>query len=239
MMKTIESILIDAQQQLQMLIQAAYGFLSITHYDTKSAQQFAMVSLHIRTIHLAIGCGASAEKAAFPCLPPLVRAMWEAILDLDNLLRDPDYWKHMLSASYKERLKLARAASPEKANPFLASVGLAIDLESTIADDSANRDRLRSDSRRELQVLEKAQKAGRVHEYESLYCTLSLDAHNSVLSIQNDYLERQPDGTLHLAFLSDHLKVRGVTDLVLSGALLLESIEKASTLEFVGEFRHG
>ena len=121
-------------------------------------------------------------------LPVLLRSMFEADVDLTNCIKDEDYFRNMYASFLKESIRLTKETLSEKDNPYLKPIAGFHDfrkkLEST-QDELAN---LKSEGYCALTIRDRADKAGKLNEYLSLYHMLCLDTHNNIGSLEDYHI---------------------------------------------------
>lgn len=229
-MKTIDDAYKETLGQLKRHVDLAVDLLRLLRFNMEHGQQFVVVCLHTRLIHLAAGCHAAGKDRATPCIPILVRSMWEADVDLDNAVTDDEFFRHMYASFLKEKLRLSLAARPQQGNRFMASVPTALDLPEVTRETQEELDRLTAEKHGPLSIKERARRVNRCDEYDSIYNLLCLEAHNNVRSLESDHVEHRPDGSYQMTLYSEGMTASAVKDLLLAVGLLAASIDKTHRL---------
>ncbi len=229
-MKTIEDAYKETLVQLKRHVDLAVTLLRLLRFNKAHGQQFVAVCLHTRLIHLAAGCHAAGKDRAAPCIPILVRSMWEADIDLDNAIADVEFFRHMYASFLKEKLRLSHAAHAQQGNRFLTSVPTALNLPEVTRETKAEFDRLTAEKHGPLSVKQRARTVNRLDEYESIYNLLCLDAHNNVSSLESDHVEHRPDGSYQMTLYSEGMTASAVKDLLFAIGILAASIDKTHSL---------
>jgi hypothetical protein len=225
-----EEILNAAIGHMERRVALALELLAKLRFSKTLGQHFAVTCLHTRTIHLAAGCAAAAKVRATPCIPIIVRSMWEAAVDTDNLIAQPDYAQDMYASFLEQKLRFSTAAAPEKENPLLVTVPDAVDLVMTVAQTRAELEALKRRGHSAADVKERARRVNRLHEYDAVYGPLCLDAHNNVRSLETDHVQQHADGDFSLSFYGDRMTPGATVDVLLGVGLLLQSIVKTHVL---------
>jgi len=229
-MDTYEEILNAAIDHMERRVGLALDLLKRLQFSKSQGQHYAVTCLHSRSIHLAAGCASVAKARATPCIPIIVRSMWEADVDLDNLIANPQYSQNMYASFLAQKLHFSGAASPEKNNPFLLPVHKAIDLNKLMAEIRNELATLRKNGHQPLSVKARAEHVSREAEYDAIYGSLCLDAHNNLLSLEGDHVKHHPSGDYSISFYGDKMTPGAVADMLLAVGLLTISIEKTHKL---------
>jgi hypothetical protein len=139
-------------------------------------------------------------KAGEPtAIAVLLRPMYEALVDLDNLLHDASYVEHIEAASLKQLLKLLSSA--DKKNPLLEGF-----TDSTPAVSQAMIARfteLKAVGKGPIGIEARCRRTGRLAEYESLYALFCLDSHNNSAALADRHISDQPDGIPLVSFFQE------------------------------------
>jgi hypothetical protein len=169
-------------------------------FDPTNHPQLYAVTLHASIVQLCGGCLTLAQTEYTAGIPVLLRSMYEALVDLDNLVSHEGYHERMEAANLAQFLKvMATAAS----NPLLAGLTDKHDIASIIQHYQAELDGLRARDRGEKKIRQRCIDAGREHEYTSLYGLLCLDAHNNVGALIDRHVSEGESQRLQVDLFGD------------------------------------
>lgn len=175
------------------------------------------VLLYSRITELFSGCVLLADNGEPTAIPIVLRSIYEALVDLDNLLHDANYVGHIQAANYRQSLKIIKsdALRAELAEKYQAEVnGFRKEL-----------DKLKAEGKGPLRIIDKCRMADRLPEYDSLYALFCLDAHNNGSALADHSLSELPDGTLQVSFFGEHDPLSVLRRLDLGLAFLLEAAQ--------------
>jgi hypothetical protein len=151
------------------------------------------VTLHATITELFAGCLVLAEANRPAGVPILLRPIFEALVDLHNLLRDGDYYERMDAANLEQMLKLLEQAPT---NPLIAGLADLHDVERYRREFAAELDELRAAKRGPLDFASRCIRAEREDQYRTLYGLYCLDSHNNVAALAERHIEHRPDGAV-------------------------------------------
>lgn len=155
------------------------------------------VMLYASIIQLCGACLSLARTDFTAGIPVLLRSMFEALVDLDNLVTDASYAERMEAANIDQFLKVVDA-SPT--NPLMAGLERKHDLAAIAAELRTER----ASKPGQMSIFDRCARVGREHQYRSVYSIFCLDAHNNVAAL----LDRHTSGgetieTLRLDLFGD------------------------------------
>jgi len=150
------------------------------HFDSDNKPHLYAVTLHASIVQLCGGCLALGRTEHTAGIPVLLRSMFEALIDLDNLVSDASYHERMNAANLDQFIKLLKASS---VNPLLAGLDKKHDVQRVVAEFQAELDGLRARKRGQKDLRARCVDIGRENEYTSIYTLLCLDAHNNIASL--------------------------------------------------------
>jgi len=151
--------------------------MRLVRFDSTKRPHVYAVTLHATIVQLCGGCLALARTEHTAGVGVLLRSMFEGLVDLDNLVRDQNYFERMDAANLEQYLKLLRD-SPT--NPLLSGLDKKHDLPRIIGEYQAQLDELRSRKRGQKDLRQRCVDVERGDEYQSIYLLYCLDAHNNV-----------------------------------------------------------
>ncbi len=167
----------------------AICLLDTLRFDRQNPQQLYAVCLFSRLLELASGCKVMIEKDALMGIPVLLRSMFEADVDLTNIMKYPDYPKQMYASFLKEKLRLEKEAASSSTNPFLTDIRKHRNPKDDLAQTQSELDELIEEGNGPISIRCRAMRAGRLDEYLSVYNMLCLDTHNNIRSLEDWNIE--------------------------------------------------
>ncbi len=200
-MPMTDEVAAQCEDTLESVLGLAMHFLKTLTFNRKDPQQLYSVCLYTRLVEIASGCKALLEKNAFVGIPILLRSMFEADIDLANLMKYPDYSKRMHASFFKEKLRLTKEAASSKFNPFLTVVSASHNPAEDLKETQDEINRLAAEKHGPIDIRCRAELAGKLDEYLSVYNMLCLDTHNNIRSLEDWHLEVVgPDDYYAVAF---------------------------------------
>ena len=178
------------EELLASVLGLALHFLETLRFNRKNPQQLFSVCLYARLLELATACKALLEKNVMVGIPILLRSMFEAGIDLTNLMKCPDYYKRMYASFLKEKLRLTKEAASSRPNPFLAETRANRNPKKDICETQAELDKLIAEKNGPIDIRCRAEFASKLDEYLSNYNSLCLDTHNNIRSLEEWYIQK-------------------------------------------------
>jgi hypothetical protein len=126
--------------------------------------------------------------------------MFEALVDLDNLVSDRHYAERMNAADHREMIKLLKEAP---SNPLLVGLAAKHPVGELLATLEAQLADMENRNLGPLPVFARCKTAGRQHEYKTVYAMLCLDAHNNVTALMERHVIPVEGGSVELAPFGD------------------------------------
>jgi hypothetical protein len=153
--------------------------------DRDNPTQVASILLHVTMIELFAGCSVLAQRAYTAGIPILLRSMYEALVDLDNLTHINGYHEHFEAAGLKQLIKVGKSQAvakhfEERQRQHLAE--FAARFEELKAKAKTGKKQV------VLSIEERCKLADRTAQYESLYGFFCLDAHNNASALGDRHL---------------------------------------------------
>jgi hypothetical protein len=182
-----------SDELLASILGLALHFLETLRFDRNDPQQLFSICLYARLLELATACKALLEKNAVVGIPILLRSMFEADIDLINLLRCRDYHKRMYASFLKEKLRLTKEAASSRPNPLLTAIRANRNCKKDLNETQTELDRLLAEKNGPIDIRCRAEFAGKLDEYLSNYNSLCLDTHNNIRSLENWHIEKMAD----------------------------------------------
>ncbi len=196
--------------------------MPMIRFDIDNLAHVYAVSLHASIVQLCGGCLALAKTEHSAGVPILLRSLYEAVVDLDNLVRDPDYRERMEAANLVQFLKVLEA-SPS--NPLLAGLAERHDLVALKTELSSQLEDLHSRRRGQMDFRARCEAVSRGNEYKSIYLLLCLDAHNNVTSLFDRHLSGRESGQVEVSVFGDGNPVGLATRVSMGVGWMLQSAE--------------
>jgi hypothetical protein len=183
------------------------------------AQQCAL-ALHATTIELFSGCLALADTERAAAIPIVLRSLFEAVVDLENLLKQREFVKNMEAANLMQTKKLLVQG---RVNPLLHGMDKGKDTATNLREFGTRLAELKRQGREALSIEDRCAAVDRGDEYRSVYALLTLDVHNNLAALgDRHYVDTGENGTI--TFFADN---SGKSEMRLSMATgyLLQSAE--------------
>ena len=177
-------------ESVQMVLAAAGDI----HHDQSDAQihAFALYGTIVELFSACLGLARLGEPTA---IPAILRSMYEAHVDLDNLVADAGYVEHIIAAGLDQTIKIMEAQS----------------LHALKDDRKADYDELRAKladlncrGRGPLKIWKRCQRVGRLEEYNSLYALFCMDTHNNGAALAERHLSENAEGNVMISFFGPY-----------------------------------
>lgn len=185
-------------------------------HDQSDAHIHAL-ALHGTITELVSACVLLAKFGEPSAIPILLRSIYEALVELDNLVRDAGYVEHIQAANYKQTIRIMKSGPLQK--DF--KDGRKTDYDQFVAQLAA----LEAKGKGPLTIRERCERVGRLDQYESLYGLFCLDTHNNGAALADRHLSELPDGTVQISFFGEYDEEVVARRLDLGLGFLLESAQ--------------
>ena len=162
-------------------------------FNRKDGQHLFSVCLFARLVELAFGCKALYVNNAPTGIPILLRSMFEADIDLINSLQDTNYFKHMYVSFLNQKRRFTREVANNSTNPFVSSIAATRNTAKDLEDTETEFQEFRGQGFKTLTVRDRADRAGRLNEYATIYNYLCLDTHNNIKSLEDFHIESRSE----------------------------------------------
>jgi hypothetical protein len=187
---------------------------------TTEAQQCA-IALHATTIELFSGILALADTERAAAIPIILRSLFEAVVDLENLLEQPQFLKNMEATNLAQMKKLLVQG---KVNPLLHGLGEGKDIPATLREFSARLAELKRQRRDPRSIEDRCAAINREDEYRSVYALMTLDVHNQLAALADRHDFEPGDPNTTIAFFADNA-VKSAMRLTMATGYLLQSAQ--------------
>jgi len=182
-----KSLVQQCENSLESVLDVSLKLLKAIKFDRKNTQQLYAVCLYCRILELAFGCKVMMDNNALVGIPILLRSMFEADIDLVNVMKHSDYPKQMCAAYIEQQIRMTKAAIASKSNPFFAEIHkqrephrdlkeAELELEKLIPDKNPHR------------IKGRAKLAEKLEEHNSIYNMLCSETHNNIQSLERWHL---------------------------------------------------
>lgn len=148
------------------------------------AHQYA-VALHATALELYASCIAMASAGHSVGIPIVLRSIYESVIDLNNLVVDANYAKHMEVANHKQICKLLEQTSR---NPLLNGMDQLLGVRDELEKFRRRLAVLKAEGIAPLKIYQRCKRVGRTDEYESLYGMFCLDSHNNIAALVDRHM---------------------------------------------------
>jgi hypothetical protein len=200
-----DSVLGRQHASLKKAIDDCMADMPTTPLDTADTQQLIASCIFATILQTATECMDLMEKSAsVTCVGGMIRGALESYADLCALIKDEHYALCMTATFFKERKRLAKNMRASKgSNPHHESLTKKIDADKEFAEMTARLAEMRGMGIKPLRHDERFAAAGLEHVYESLYWSLSIDAHNNISALQDRHFGEK-DGRLQIMVFKDN-----------------------------------
>lgn len=181
-------------------LRAIVEAMPLIHFEPLKRPHLYAAMLHASIVQLCGGCLAMARTEHTAGIPVLLRSMFEALIDLDNLVHDADFHERMDAANLDPFLKLLRTCPT---NPLMAGLDQKHDIPTITAEFQAELDGLRARKRGQKDLRSRCIDVGRENEYTSIYTLLCLDAHNNITALIDRHVSEGESRTLQVDAFGD------------------------------------
>jgi hypothetical protein len=161
-----------------------------------SMRQIYALALHGTIIEEFSPCILLTQFGEPNTIPIILRSMYEALVDLDNLLRDASYVERMEAANIVQTLKIM-SGGPLREE---FQVGRKEDFEQL----SARLAALEKEGKGSLSIRARCDAVGRLGEYEGIYGLFCLDTHNNASALAERHISALPNGTPLISFFGKY-----------------------------------
>jgi hypothetical protein len=164
-------------------------------HDESEAQIYAL-GLYGTIIEQFSACVLLAQYGEPSTIPIVLRSMYEALVDLDNLLHDASYACRIEHANIKQTLSIMRSG------PLRESFqrGRKEDYNQL----SARLAELEEEGKASQKIWQRCAAVGRRDEYNSLYALFCLDTHNNASALAERHLGEREDGSTLISFFGKY-----------------------------------
>jgi hypothetical protein len=158
--------------------------VAVLQFQTPAPQ--LAIALHGTVIELFSGCVALVECERLSAIPIVLRSLFEAVVDLDNLLQNPTYIEHMEAADLRQRKELLIQG---RTNPLMSGLDLKLDLVGELKTVGPRLAELERRGHGRLKIKDRCIAVGREDEYRSIYALFTLDVHNNISALADRHTE--------------------------------------------------
>jgi hypothetical protein len=183
---------------LQNTLNSALKFTEPIKASPRDPQSIYAISLYASIVEYSRGCLTLLRNEDLICLPPLIRSMLEAHVDLINVTNDADYAYVMQATYLKDNLDMYKAAKREPDNPYLISIAQLADLDERVSQTQKELNEVKGKAQKfgkEIpKIRERFKLAGLLPIYPVIYKLLCQDTHNNPNSLFLRHLEENGEG---------------------------------------------
>ncbi len=163
--------------------------------EDSMAQVYAL-GLYGSVIEQFSACVLLAQFGEPSTIPIILRSMYEALVDLDNLVHDASYHCRIEHANFKQTLNIMRSGPLREA----FQKGRKEDYDQL----TARVAELEDEGKASLRIWKRCSAVGRSDEYESLYALFCLDTHNNASALAERHLSETKDGSPVVSFFGKY-----------------------------------
>jgi hypothetical protein len=161
-----------------------------------SMAQIYALGLYGSMIEQFSACVLLAQFGEPSTIPIILRSMYEALVDLDNLVHDASYHCRIEHANIKQTLSIMRSGPLREA--------FQKDHREDLDQLTARLAELEDEGKASLQIWKRCRAAGRSDEYDSLYAMFCLDTHNNASALAERHLSESKDGSPLISFFGKY-----------------------------------
>jgi hypothetical protein len=200
-----DSVLGSQHAALKKAIDDCMSDMPSAPLDTADTQQLIASCIFATILQTATECCDLMEKStSVTCVGGMIRGALESYADLCALINDQNYALRMTATFFKERKRLAKNMRASKGgNPHHESLAKRVDAEKEFAEMTKRLADMRGMGIKPLRNDERFATAGLAQVYESLYWSLSIDAHNNISALQDRHFGEK-DGRLQVMVFKDN-----------------------------------
>lgn len=164
-------------------------------YDDSMAHIYAL-ALHGSVIEQFSACVLLVRSGEPSTIPIILRSMYEALVDLDNLVHDAGYVYRIEHANIKQTLNIMSSGPLREA----FQKGRKQDYDEL----NARLAQIENEGRASLKIRQRCDAVGRQDEYNSLYALFCLDTHNNASALAERHLSENEDGSPLISFFGKY-----------------------------------
>ena len=176
---------------LQVMLDAAKS----GRHDDSDAQVHAL-AIYGTVTELFSACIGLAQIGEPTAIPIILRSLYEAHVDLDNLVQDAGYVEHILAANCDQTVKIMESAPLRQ----VFKEGSKSEYEQL----SAQLAELKCKGKGPLKIWQRCQRAGLLDEYNSLYALFCLDTHSNSAALAERHISERQDGGVLISFFGPY-----------------------------------
>jgi Family of unknown function (DUF5677) len=178
-------------QAVRVVLDAA---AKLTHNESDA--QVHALAIYGTVIELFSACVGLASLGEPTGVPIILRSMYEAHIDLDNLTHDAGYVEHIQAAGYEQTIRIMEAAPLRQ----VLNEGRKADYEEL----SARAADLKCRGKGPLKIWKRCQLAGRLDEYNGLYALFCMDTHSNSPALGERHVGEKADGGLVISIFGPY-----------------------------------
>lgn len=161
-----------------------------------SMAQIYALGLYGSMIEQFSACVLLAQFGEPTTIPIILRSMYEALVDLDNVVHDASYACRIEHANIKQMLSIMRSGPLREA----LQKGRKADYDQM----TARRVEIEDEGKASLKIWQRCAAVERSEEYESLYALFCLDTHNNASALAERHLSESKDGSPLISFFGKY-----------------------------------
>ncbi len=162
----------------------------------ESMPQIYALGLYGSMIEQFSACILLAQFGEPTTIPIILRSMYEALVDLYNLVHDASYACRIEHANIKQTLNIMRSGPLREA------------FQKARKEDydqlAARQTEIEHEGKASLKIWQRCEMVGRRPEYDSLYALFCLDTHNNASALAERHLSEAEDGSPLISFFGKY-----------------------------------
>lgn len=197
----------EAKTQANRLTARQYGrcyeLIGEIGVDANNQQHIIAACLYASIVEL---CGSAlilVREDQFIGVPQIIRSMFEADVDLINVISDANYVCSLSAAHSANMIRVMQKAHDNDDETFIKVAGGSDEIRAFLKEKRKDLDKLKSEGFSPLQISERFERANRGQEYISAYAHLCGNAHNDLGTLEARHLRKSVDGKFTLVIFEE------------------------------------
>jgi hypothetical protein len=225
MMSDWKEIRIKSEESLERHYQRCIEMVAGIRFSNSVPQQVLALCLYCSIIELCSSTLILIQRRQFIGVPLLIRSMYEADVDLVNILNDSDYFKSLYATYLTKMTGVIQQAHNSESPGFMKAAGGIEEMRAFLREKNNELKSLKRDGHKPLQMKDRFCRAKLDEEYISSYAYLCRYSHNDIVALQNRHLRTVGDEPELKVF--NEIGLQDETHLIdLADAVLLRASER-------------
>jgi hypothetical protein len=194
-METPEDLVARHEALLPNVRKFVLEYISTLKFNKGNKQQLYAVCLYCRLIELSHAVEISLDGNAVVAVPIWFRSIFELDVDITNIIADSTYCAQLDLAFLLQKKRLLEATrKPNSENAYLKPIKEIRDVQSDYGEVTKEINDLKANGFTDMVIRQRAEKADKLDEYDSVYNLLCLSAHNNISEVINAHIDQESAG---------------------------------------------